>query len=340
MSESLPDDLAGTPRQLRLRQSLGWLSWLLVSGALAWFIARERLPGWFAGQERGIPMLLGFTGALGGAMLVGAKLALSKTGHRPSLRDMILLILAPGIILFFGSMAVNRYGGEPPQSFLGPVAEVAVKHPGRTHTDLQVKTLSPEGKTLWHTVLYDATMSQIEAIVGPEGYRRGGCVVYRYKTGSMGMRADLDSRPVDCPSTKGEHAAEGPVMVKLPDPDKPEGWQWAYQMADPGPGYHQWQDALTALAWQHLSSVDDKPLTFRVKLEKDGHISAAVLTTAGVMPSVGEALSGTLVGQKNVVALPKPLRWREPIWVEMPGSTSVSSAPPPNPQGNSSEESP
>lgn len=332
MPESGLDVPNETQRRLRLGQRLGWITWLLVSGALAWFIARERLPEWFAARPGAVPILLGSVGALGGAMLVGARLALSSAGGRPPLRDMILMIAAPAFFLFLGSMLLNRFGGGESKTFVGPIADLVVMPEGEGRSSVSVLTLSPEGKTQWRRVLHDAEHSEVMALLGPAGYDKGACVRYRYKTGSMGMEENLGGLPVPCPPSKGEHAPDGPLMVEVPDPAKPQEWRWSYETANEGPNFDAWHNALTELAFRHITAVDNKRLTFRARLEPDGSISAAELITPDILPSVAEELSGSLVGTKNVLELPKTVRTQRAMWVMVPGSTMVSLSP--HPPGN------
>lgn len=304
---------------------LQWVAWLLLTGALAWFLTRELMPRTIGDEGRTISILLMGAAFAGGAMLVGGKLALAPVGKRPALRELAIMLFGPPFAMLFLLHGWNSLGGGAEMRFVAPVVSVS---PASDPSERELTTLTPRGAT--EVIRLD--------VAEAAGYRRGQCMELRYREGSLGLPVELGRRPVACPAEHGTTAPQGPLLVSVGENGR---WRWSMPSAGRGPKFEEWFDQMQKLALQSPDAVNGRTILFTVLLEPDGRIAAARAEADGLMPSIGDQLSATLVGQKDVVIPPAEAPMiREAMWVALPERVTFNVIDDLQVQGNNSELSP
>jgi hypothetical protein len=306
-------------RRLRLWQLTRWLAWLSLTGALAYFLARELLPSRILAGDGAPLVVIGLFGLIGGAMLVGAKLAVAPVGQRPDLRQMILLIFGTPFALILLAQAVNSVAGGPVETFVSPVIALVIEEGDKGDTYL-ADTLDAEGRPLRVTLATDVPRGERDRWTDLNGFRPGTCMMTRSRKGWLGWRSELDRTPALCPPQAGTPSPEGQLFAgHASDRADPADWRWQVPDAIPGAALESWYQSLRPLLQQHASSLDGRTLAFEVLVDPQETIIRARTTTEGLPPAIAADLSDTLVGRSDVVVRPSAATRRpEPVWLQLP----------------------
>jgi hypothetical protein len=290
------------PHREGRRSRLHTVAWFFLTAALAWFLSRELFGRPVGDDGRSVVWLLMAASFAGGAMLVGAKLALSRPGGRPSLRDMVLMLLGPPFGMLFLLYGWNSLGRGPEQRFIAPVIALT---PDPDDPELTyVETLGPDG---------ESERLHLETSAA-NAFRRGECMEVRFRDGALGLPVETGRESVACPAANGQPAPDGPLFTARESGQ----WRWKLPLANEGPGYEQWMLAMQSLALERPDDVDGRTIGFEVRLEPDNRVSA-VRAVGGAMPeATADRLAATLVGRTDVLIRPDDLPKAVPLWVAVP----------------------